>query len=685
MEQFTMNKDSQDNQVETKKSQLSEQDQLQLKLMDGVTGEYQSKPYLGFFEICQERADYLSSSNDYFDSVKYGSLTPENEKMAEDDARDRFPNMPSPQYKARRLKSLVSPIDCNCIMNMSEVERINEIARITAPTEQDLWNRHEGVGVDEDDYDNYYGGRVDSWASSGMSFAGKSEKEKQELKKAIPPHPAKTPTVPPGKEEAKADASAENLSSSNAATTKPSDGAAKKNFYDSYGASNNNNNSPREKWVAESGENIGNRPIIGTDFQDTWTESKVKAGMAPDAIFSKDGKTGPIDPTTKRPKRYFAVDGKKVRDASFAPTDSKTYRRSPEAAERVTVLARLTSKAEFERVMNLPDQERDTEIARITKGRTMFNTAVRPTDVGETTPYLSEPNKVVRRKHSIETGKPLDAPERFELENEDSPSTVLRVYKATKADLKGHEVGPEYLGPRERRNKYNIDIMLPDGYIPSLGEGVNETQWAHSNGFTGGSLDGSYPASEGEHAIDQESYHRLHRAHAMDNYSTLYHEIGYGYTATPKYVAVWESEATKDDKGKSQPEKQETAVTYVNMTRAKGVPTEYYLSNAAEMTNALRTVKEVSFDVNDRLLICSADFDAAYKADWKPKNVGSKANEQRKRIPMEIRRLYYTLDQMDEDEKKEFYDWVDENNLLPQVRLNRNREKSERSSFDTQA
>ncbi len=96
-------------------------------------------------------------------------------------------------------------------------------------------------------------------------------------------------------------------------------------------------------------------------------------------------------------------------------------------------------------------------------------------------------------------------------------------------------------------------------------------------------------------------------------------------------------------------------------------------------------IKEFSFDVNERLLICSADLDAAYKADWKPEDKSQKANEQRKRIPMEIRRLYYTLDQMNEDQKKEFYDWVDENNLLPQVRVKRNREGQGRSSFDTLA
>ncbi len=201
MNQFESDTDNQDEQEETKKSQLSEQDQLQLNLMDGVTEEYQSKPHLGFFGIRQERADYLTSSNDHYDNIKYGALTPENERNMEDDARERFPNMPSPQYKARRLKRLVSPIEYNCIMNMPEVERINEIDRITAPTEQDLWNNREGIGDDEDDYDHYYAGKGDSWASSGMGYFGKSEKEKKELKKAIPAPPAKTPAVPPVKND----------------------------------------------------------------------------------------------------------------------------------------------------------------------------------------------------------------------------------------------------------------------------------------------------------------------------------------------------------------------------------------------------------------------------------------------------------------------------------------------------
>ncbi len=669
MNQFESDTDNQDEQEETKKSQLSEQDQLQLNLMDGVTEEYQSKPHLGFFGIRQERADYLTSSNDHYDNIKYGALTPENEKDMEDDARNRFPNMPSPQYKARRLKRLVSPIEFNCIMNMPEVERINEIDRITAPSEQDLWNKREGVGVDEDDYDHYYAGKDASWASSGASSLAEPSENKKNLKNGIPTPSAKTLAVPPVKVETKSE-----LPAANRSTAKPSGTDSKKDFYDSYGSAKNNNNTPREQWATESEQNIGKMPAIGTDFRDPWVESKVKAGMAPDATYSEDGKTGPIDPATKQPNRYFTVDGKKVRDASFAPTDTKTHRRSPEAAERVTVLARLTSKEEFNRVMDLPEKERDAEIARITKGRTMFNTAVRPTDANSNSRYKAKPNTSTSY-HFSEVNVPIDEYENEdkELVNETQVGTELRVAKVSPKN-KSAVSSPMYISSWEDRDSVGADIILP--YEPDTGFDNSEKakRIAHLNGYTGGALDGSYPPSEGESSIDSEVYHRLHQSSTQDSNSALYHEIGHAYTATPRVLA----------KKHSQDNLQNVKSTET-MTRVKGVPKKYYLSNASEMTNALRMIKEFSFDVNDRLFICSADLDSSYKADWKPKDESQKANEQRKRIPMEIRRLYYTLDQMNEDEKKEFYDWVDENNLLPQVRLERNREGQERSSFDTLA
>ena len=180
-------------------SSLSPRNEVQMNLMEGVKEPYEPEnSYKGFWEIMQEKGDYLQSSDDYYESLKDTNSHPKDEQAWEDDSRQYFSKMPSAQYRARRLKRLFSndPAEYQRILHLPPVTRMNTINKLTETSKKEWGDRMNGIAQDEDEYDNYYQSKQTTQEESKLNTQPIEQRHPQQQKETTPTPTSTTPPLP---------------------------------------------------------------------------------------------------------------------------------------------------------------------------------------------------------------------------------------------------------------------------------------------------------------------------------------------------------------------------------------------------------------------------------------------------------------------------------------------------------
>ncbi len=662
-------------------SSLSPRDEVQMDLIEGVKETYEvADSSKSFWERMQEKADYLQSNDDYYESLKDTDSPPNDEQIKEDESLQRFTKMPTAQYRARRLKRLLADdsSEYQRIMHLPPVARMNTINKMTETSNKEWADRWNGIAKDEDEYENYY---------------YKVKPMVQEVSTLNPPQPIKQSSTQQTKLIAPKETTSREPDLSKAANASMTHELAdtnsphQSNAYSSNILQNNHRSSKKEqidkitsqttqfKALYREGEEeeynrifdlytTGNQEYRKENYQQRQERITRQINEIAKVAERKTGYLSTEEEAKMVKKSLVAVqyekDGPFVEITnSFDPQKDDFYMlkldtrllfgdsAQERANEMVDLLYRLRMKeGDAQDILDMTDKkERLRRIKEITKNHRYDNTPI-------ALPTSGLPANVIR--YASPAYLKATPEERLKMANHfgDAPnvhadmSNPFLLIKNTPNQIAGYATNATV------RKTQGYDIEVPINTPLDIDYNASPDQlmlYGINQSIHGGSADWGLPEFRNEKGeiIDfkknRVEYARAARAYMNSSLQAILHETYHSRTNAPLH---WEqTQHIDNDTG-------ENIIHNKILSKVPGVAENIHASNVPEILNAVHALKRyIRQHFPEETLQSVDDFDFLYHNLWRPDDKSAEVARIRSTIPRDARILFTVYSYMIQQEK----------------------------------